>query len=51
MTPRYIYDYAEADGPGRELLRGKGAGLAEMTEIGLPVPPGFIIETRSERLK
>lgn len=43
--PRYIYDYTEAAGLGRELLGGKGAGLSEMTAIGLPVPPGFIIAT------
>ena len=42
---RYIYDYAEAAGLGRDLLGGKGAGLSEMTAIGLPVPPGFIIAT------
>jgi pyruvate,orthophosphate dikinase len=38
---------AEGDGAQRELLGGKGAGLAEMTRIGLPVPPGFTITTEA----
>lgn len=41
----YLYDFSEADGNDRELLGGKGAGLAEMTQLGLPVPPGFTITT------
>ncbi len=41
----YLYDFSEADGSARELLGGKGAGLAEMTQLGLPVPPGFTITT------
>jgi pyruvate,orthophosphate dikinase len=40
-----IYFFDEADGSNRALLGGKGAGLAEMTKLGLPVPPGFIITT------
>jgi pyruvate,orthophosphate dikinase len=40
-----IYFFEEADGNNRALLGGKGAGLAEMTKLGLPVPPGFIITT------
>src|ERR1700731_2381724 len=36
---------AEGDGTWRDLLGGKGAGLAEMTKIGLPVPAGFTIST------
>lgn len=40
-----IYFFDEADGRNRALLGGKGAGLAEMTKLGLPVPPGFIITT------
>jgi pyruvate,orthophosphate dikinase len=40
-----IYFFDEADGKNRALLGGKGAGLAEMTKLGLPVPPGFIITT------
>lgn len=43
--PRPIYFFEEADGGDRALLGGKGAGLAEMTKLGLPVPPGFIITT------
>ncbi len=41
----YLYDFSEADGKARDLLGGKGAGLAEMTRLGLPVPPGFTITT------
>ena len=43
--PRYVYDFAEGGGLGRELLGGKGAGLAEMTALGIPVPAGFTITT------
>ena len=46
---KYIYAFgkgvAEGDGTMKELLGGKGAGLAEMTKIGLPVPAGFTITT------
>ncbi len=41
---RYVYDFDEASG-GRELLGGKGIGLAEMTQLGVPVPAGFTITT------
>ena len=41
----YLYDFSEADGSDKDLLGGKGAGLAEMTRLGLPVPPGFTITT------
>src|SRR5260370_41469656 len=48
-TPRYVYYFGDghADGTGKmkPLLGGKGANLAEMTRIGLPVPPGFSITT------
>lgn len=44
---RYVYQFDEGDGKNRELLGGKGAGLAEMTQIGLPVPPGFTITTEA----
>ncbi len=40
-----LYDFADADGSDKELLGGKGAGLAEMTSLGLPVPPGFTLTT------
>src|ERR671915_2039889 len=43
VKPIYFFD--EADGGNKNLLGGKGAGLAEMTRLGLPVPPGFIITT------
>jgi pyruvate, orthophosphate dikinase len=43
VKPIYFFD--EADGRNKMLLGGKGAGLAEMTKLGLPVPPGFIITT------
>ena len=43
VKPIYFFD--EADGGNKMLLGGKGAGLAEMTRLGLPVPPGFIITT------
>ncbi len=45
MADKYVYDFAEGNKDMRELLGGKGANLAEMTVIGLPVPPGFTITT------
>ena len=42
---RYVYDFDEQAPGGRELLGGKGVGLAEMTELGVPVPAGFTITT------
>jgi len=42
---RYIYDFDEPAEGGRELLGGKGIGLAEMTQLGVPVPAGFTITT------
>jgi pyruvate,orthophosphate dikinase len=42
---RLVYDFDEPSPGGRELLGGKGTGLAEMTELGLPVPAGFTITT------
>ncbi len=44
-TIKPIYFFDEADGRNKMLLGGKGAGLAEMTRLGLPVPPGFIVTT------
>ncbi|MDO4218491.1 MAG: pyruvate, phosphate dikinase [Synergistaceae bacterium] len=44
---KYIYDFAEGNATMRELLGGKGANLAEMSRLGLPVPPGFIITTEA----
>lgn len=45
MTEKWIYDFEEGNKGMKELLGGKGAGLSEMTRIGLPVPPGFTITT------
>jgi pyruvate,orthophosphate dikinase len=46
MSPmRYIHDFDEPSDGGRELLGGKGIGLAEMTQLGVPVPAGFTITT------
>jgi pyruvate, orthophosphate dikinase len=42
---RYVYDFHESEGLSRELLGGKGIGLAEMTALGIPVPAGFTITT------
>ena len=42
---RFVYRFSEGDKDQKELLGGKGANLAEMTNLGLPVPPGFIIST------
>jgi pyruvate,orthophosphate dikinase len=42
---RYVYDFDEHTDGGRELLGGKGIGLAEMTHLGVPVPAGFTIST------
>jgi pyruvate, orthophosphate dikinase len=42
---RYVYDFDEPSEGGRELLGGKGVGLAEMTQLGIPVPAGFTITT------
>jgi pyruvate,orthophosphate dikinase len=45
MTDRYVFPFSEGSDAMRSLLGGKGAGLAEMTTAGLPVPPGFTITT------
>ena len=42
---RYVYDFDEPTEGGRELLGGKGIGLAEMTQLGVAVPAGFAIAT------
>ena len=47
MSKKYCYLFTEADGTMRNLLGGKGANLAEMTKIGLPVPQGFTISTEA----
>jgi pyruvate, orthophosphate dikinase len=45
----YVYDFDEPSQGGRELLGGKGIGLAEMTQLGVPVPAGFTITTEACR--
>ncbi len=45
MSEKYIYSYNEGDGKNKHLLGGKGANLCEMTQIGINVPPGFVITT------
>ena len=47
MSKKYVYLFSEADGSMRELLGGKGANLAEMTMLGLPVPQGFVVTTEA----
>src|SRR5579884_1211866 len=48
-TTKYVYDFSEGNKDLKDLLGGKGANLAEMTNIGLPVPPGFTITTEACR--
>ncbi|MFA5889975.1 MAG: pyruvate, phosphate dikinase [Actinomycetota bacterium] len=47
--PKYVYAFAQGNKGMKDLLGGKGANLAEMTQIGLPVPPGFTITTEACR--
>ena len=47
MSKKYVYLFKEAHGLGKELLGGKGAGLAEMTFIGVPIPQGFTVSTEA----
>ena len=47
MAKKFVYLFTEGNGTMRELLGGKGANLAEMTNIGLPVPQGFTITTEA----
>ena len=46
---RYVYDFASGNKDMKDLLGGKGANLAEMTNLGLPVPAGFTITTEACR--
>jgi pyruvate, orthophosphate dikinase len=46
---KYVYDFSEGNRDQKDLLGGKGANLAEMTNLGLPVPPGFTITTEACR--
>ncbi len=47
MSKKYVYLFTEGNGSMRELLGGKGANLAEMTNFGMPVPQGFTISTEA----
>ena len=47
MSKKYVYMFSEGNASMRELLGGKGANLAEMTHIGLPVPQGFTVSTEA----
>ncbi|MBT8430846.1 MAG: pyruvate phosphate dikinase, partial [Gammaproteobacteria bacterium] len=44
---KWVYAFSEGDGSNKQLLGGKGANLCEMTQIGLNVPPGFVITTEA----
>lgn len=44
---KWVYLFSEGNGDMKDLLGGKGAGCAEMTRAGLPVPPGFTITTEA----
>jgi pyruvate,orthophosphate dikinase len=48
-VPKLVYDFTEGNKDMKDMLGGKGANLAEMTNLGLPVPPGFIISTEACR--
>ena len=45
MASKHVYRFSEGNKEMKNLLGGKGANLAEMTSIGLPVPPGFTLTT------
>jgi pyruvate, orthophosphate dikinase len=47
QTHKWVYSFNEGDGSNKKLLGGKGANLCEMTQIGLNVPPGFVITTEA----
>ena len=47
---RYVFHFNEGSAEQKDLLGGKGANLAEMTRLGLPVPPGFTITTDACRV-
>ncbi|HRH82419.1 MAG TPA: pyruvate, phosphate dikinase [Thiobacillaceae bacterium] len=47
MSDKWVYAFSEGDGKNKKLLGGKGANLCEMTQIGLRVPPGFVITTEA----
>src|SRR5260370_41808380 len=45
----FVFDFSQGDKDQKDLLGGKGANLAEMVKMGLPVPPGFTISTEARR--
>ncbi|MCF8018065.1 Pyruvate, phosphate dikinase [Petrocella atlantisensis] len=47
MSKKFVYMFSEADGSMKNLLGGKGANLAEMTKLGLPIPQGFTVSTEA----
>lgn len=47
MSKKFVFAFEEGDGKNKKLLGGKGANLCEMTQIGLNVPPGFVISTEA----
>ena len=47
MANKYVYLFKEGNASMRELLGGKGANLAEMTNLGLPIPQGFTVTTEA----
>src|SRR5919197_57831 len=47
VATKFVYDFHEGNKDMKDLLGGKGANLAEMTNLGLPVPPGFTITTEA----
>ena len=47
MSDKWVFIFQEGNAAMRDTLGGKGAGIAEMTNIGLPVPPGFTITTQA----
>ena len=47
MSKKFVFAFQEGDGKNKKLLGGKGANLCEMTQIGLNVPPGFVISTEA----
>jgi pyruvate,orthophosphate dikinase len=49
VSTKFVYDFAEGNRDLKDLLGGKGANLSEMTNLGLPVPPGFVITTEACR--
>src|ERR687892_2380017 len=49
LVPQFVFDFSQGSKDDKDLLGGKGANLAEMTNLGLPVPPGFTISTEACR--